>query len=286
MRRLLSFLIIYFRKLKEVGSIFLRRKSLRSEQKIDFLGGILIGQGFIIDSFKDLNEQQYVSQINALIDYKKTINKELINIIDVGANIGQTTIAFAKNDGVRVFSFEPYPDSFNYLKSNVHSNKLNNVNLFPFGLYSRNETKNIGAPRGISFFKYFDLENLGMKSIYHVNDKSALFAEFKKADDCKELNQLKSIDIVKIDVEGAEYDVLKGFEKLLRKHKPLLKIEFSPFSFANSGHSSNKLLSLISNIGYCSIFENTDEFIHSKNKRQLCSYEYPKKNLDLIFIAE
>ncbi len=58
--------------------------------------------------------------------------------VDVGANIGLTTIPIAANPGVRCFSFEPDPDNFRYLHNNVETNCPNrNVWLFELALFDR-----------------------------------------------------------------------------------------------------------------------------------------------------
>jgi len=58
--------------------------------------------------------------------------------VDVGANIGLTTIPIAANPGVRCFSFEPDPDNFRYLQHNVETNcPHRNVRLFELALFDR-----------------------------------------------------------------------------------------------------------------------------------------------------
>ena len=81
-------------------------------------------------------------------------------------------------------------------------------------------------------------------------EKSAPSATFKKGDECSFLTEKESIDLIKIDVEGAELEVLKGLEKTIKKHHPLLKIEFKPAACSAANITFQDIWDYLVELGY------------------------------------
>jgi hypothetical protein len=64
-------------------------------------------------------------------------------------------------------------------------------------------------------------------------------------------NQIdREVKLIKIDVEGAELEVLRGAEKLLKRWKPKLLIEVHGFALPSFGTSVNELRNFLGNLGY------------------------------------
>lgn len=147
----------------------------------------------------------------------KKVIKENSNCIDIGCHKGEilTKILELSPEGCH-FAFEPIPLFYNNLvKQFNHS-----VTIFPFAL-SNNEgsttfqfVKNAPAYSGIRKRKYA-IENPDIEEIK---------VELKKLDDVIP-NDIK-IDFIKIDVEGAEFDVLKGAKETIIRSKPVVIFEF------------------------------------------------------------
>ena len=70
------------------------------------------------------------------------------------------------------------------------------------------------------------------------------------------LKKISFIDIIKIDAEGAEYSVLKGSEKTLRKFRPKIILGLHPKSIENFGDSLILIYDFISTLGYKITYEN------------------------------
>ncbi len=139
-------------------------------------------------------------------------------IFDIGANIGITAIWMAKKyPDAKILCFEPMQENFEILESNIKP--YNNITAYDFGLGESTCTVDIFAneDRGNQGgFSLFQLANDGddtgteEKVFAQVNIKSA--AEFIKEKD------ISTIDILKVDTEGAEYEILKSIpEELLSK---------------------------------------------------------------------
>lgn len=152
------------------------------------------------------------------------------HVIDVGANIGSLTLAFAQkvaSDGKvasgHVFAFEPQPRIFQLLATNCVLNNCINARLFNMGA---------GAEPGsltISEIGYEAEINYGALSLATLAAAGAAPSApatrqvpIIRLDDVYDRDRLK---LIKIDVEGMELEVLRGASRLLRDFRPVLYIE-------------------------------------------------------------
>jgi FkbM family methyltransferase len=139
------------------------------------------------------------------------------NCIDVGCHKGEMLdlmLRYAPQG--KHFAFEPIPEMYENLKIKYNGQ----AEILPYALSDKegkttfNYVKNAPAYSGIKKRKY-DIEN---PEITEIEVKLA------KLDDI--IPQDIPIDFIKIDVEGAEYGVLKGGEKIISKYKPIVVFEF------------------------------------------------------------
>lgn len=156
-------------------------------------------------------------------------------IFDIGAHIGYHSIYFSKLVGKngRIFSFEPHPKNIERFKLILEKNKneLANISVYNFAISDRvgieefnlNEDVESGRSSG-NFIDRADTfwdRNVYLKKGFHKKAvKTFSIDSFK---DNLGINVLP--DIIKIDVEGAEYLVLLGAKRTLLEKKPLLFIE-------------------------------------------------------------
>ena len=142
---------------------------------------------------------------------KKNIKKG-DTVIDIGANIGYYTILFSKLVGKKgkVIAFEPEPSNFKLLKENIEINNCKNVVPFNVALSDSKGKKEL----------YFNPENRGGCSLKNKNLKNVLKVRTMPLDDI-----IKKANFIKIDVEGAEAEVLEGADKILKQNNLILMIE-------------------------------------------------------------
>lgn len=152
--------------------------------------------------------------------------------IDVGVNLGQTLIKLKSLDSEKeYFGFEANPSCIPYLKQLVKINNLQNVNLMPFGL---SDTTGIAK---LQF--YYDRDDDVTASVIsdYRPDNRVIKSEIvilSRLDDLEVFSN-KSIGLIKIDVEGAELEVLSGAKKVLSVNRPIVIIEILPaYSEANA----------------------------------------------------
>ncbi|MGV3765446.1 MAG: FkbM family methyltransferase [Chitinophagaceae bacterium] len=132
---------------------------------------------------------------------------ELI-IFDVGANVGGFTSVAMKTflesqipNPIKIYAFEPLPDTFGELQANL--SKLENCTLVNSGLSETTGTAEI----------FYDPKRNTCASLhdrYEMNTPSKINIELMRLDTYMETNQIKKIDLLKIDTEGHELSVLKG----------------------------------------------------------------------------
>ncbi len=155
--------------------------------------------------------------------------KENATILDIGANIGSHSIYWAiERNAAKVYSFEPLPSTFEILKKNIELNKLEDKIIpYNFGLSDKKSKAMLQA---------YDHTNIGSASF--IKDKNGIF-ELKTLDSLKIKDK---IDLIKIDVEGAEVEVLQGAKKTILKNKPTIVIE--------SFHNKDKVDEILNSLGY------------------------------------
>lgn len=119
---------------------------------------------------------------------------------DIGANVGAYSILASQETKCNVHSFEPHPETFQWLKRNINLQRIQGlVTAYNFGLGQENKVVRFSA---------------NLDCINHVltnNEGNGIEVTVKILDDLK----LPIPSLIKIDVEGFEYEVLKGSEKLL-----------------------------------------------------------------------
>lgn len=147
-------------------------------------------------------------------------------ILDVGANIGNHTLAYASL-GCRVVAFEPGGAAFSLLQRNISLNNLPNVTALNIGL-SRSDGRDILYVDGAG--------NLGASSLVAGNaaDARPEEIELRLGDAVMTELGIEDVDFIKVDVEGHEHPVLEGLAATIAHCRPLVQMEWD----ANSSDRS------------------------------------------------
>jgi len=146
-------------------------------------------------------------------------------MLDIGAHIGIYSIRASKLIGRRglIYAFEPNPLAYYWLKNNILLNKAKNIIALPIALGNRNKlirlhvvlTGNTGAS-SIIYEHIVKCQRKGMR----IGEIITITIPMYTLDFLVEkLNFPKHYDLVKIDVEGAELEVLEGMRGLMESHK-------------------------------------------------------------------
>lgn len=139
--------------------------------------------------------------------------------IDIGANIGSYTFTMATQvgRGGRVFAFEPQVNLNHLLKDSI---QLNNAESF-ISLESRAVWKNSGDT--LQFYLSQDPHNSGLASLvnhgHYISPELSILVKTVTLSDFFEEQNISHCRVVKVDVERAEFEVLKGMKTLLKQHR-------------------------------------------------------------------
>ncbi|HEX4169366.1 MAG TPA: FkbM family methyltransferase [Bryobacteraceae bacterium] len=166
-----------------------------------------------------------------------------MTIIDIGANQGLYALLFSELVGAsgRVLAFEPEPDMFAALTRNCEVNSAFNVECFQFALGARNTRATL------------------TRSLVHAGDNRIAAADSRKitrAIDIKvapldEVIGDKSVDFIKMDVQGWELEVLRGMRRTLERNRNLqIAFEFWPQGLRNAGCQPADLLDHLRSTGF------------------------------------
>lgn len=165
--------------------------------------------------------------------------------VDVGANIGYFTIIAASLVGEQgqVYAFEPDPENYRVLQKNcAHNLSQPNVHAVRGGLSSRDCAAQL----------YLSEDNLGDHQVYSnggVREQLDITL-YQGADYLRrrrEHDHCETIDLIKVDTQGSEYDVMLGLMPLLQEMSvpPTILIELTPFSLRQAGSSGRDLIELL-----------------------------------------
>jgi FkbM family methyltransferase len=140
--------------------------------------------------------------------------------LDIGANTGQYSL-FMSFYAKEVHAFEPWEPVIKRFRRMVEHNHIKNIVIHPFGLGDENSKK--------SFFKPPD-HNLGTGSFVEgfIDDNSIEDQlEIRIGDDALEEAGVRSVALIKMDIEGYEKPALKGLRRTLGMHRPIVEFELS-----------------------------------------------------------
>lgn len=135
-------------------------------------------------------------------------------VLDVGANIGNHTLYLASVSAATVHAFEPNEHLCHALAQSVELNGLG-------GMVSIHQV-GVAAVEGHARFAHLDPANLGAQSLEEVKDDASAVIELVVLDHIEWPNIVR---LIKVDVEGMEFDVLKGAQRLICRDKPVLYVE-------------------------------------------------------------
>jgi FkbM family methyltransferase len=160
---------------------------------------------------------------------------------DVGANIGIHTLAAARRvaaGGGAVVAFEPHPSNLPTLKHNIERNGLHHVMVHDFGLA---EAPDVLTCQGTRNGGNWSLASRGEYTFQ---------VRLMRLDDYLEEHPVPRLDMLKIDVEGAEVRVLRGATRTIARFRPLIAFEVCRSWLERMNSSVAELLATVEGLGY------------------------------------
>ena len=162
--------------------------------------------------------------------------------LDVGANIGYCSLVASKKYE-KVYAFEPIPENWELLVKSLKDNDIQNVEVIKKCVGNSESLEltafadNMGGARNVA--------NTKKQNVSHMKVSSTRVYEVITLDSFTE--NIENINLMKIDVEGHELQVLKGFSKNITKCNNVL-LELSPCSLPNE--ICVEILNILKNAGF------------------------------------
>ena len=167
--------------------------------------------------------------------------------IDVGANQGEYSLWAGRKVGNsgRVISFEPMKDLFTQLKENFDLNQNLKKVFTPVQICLSNESGELVLYTKPGL-------NEGTNTIFGSDEFTIPLGKIKLETLDSQVNHLgiQKLNMMKIDVEGAELQVLKGGEETLKKFKPKLLIDINKDACKSGGYEAEDILNFLTQFGY------------------------------------
>ncbi|PWT80896.1 MAG: hypothetical protein C5B44_04675 [Acidobacteria bacterium] len=165
--------------------------------------------------------------------------------VDVGANEGLYSV-FAAKRAETVLAIEPSRREFERLRANLELNNLTNVRARKLALSNQNGE----AVLHISGYEHEGQNTFGEFPYFGVELSYKETVPLKRLDDLLEDERLKKVDIIKLDIEGAEFLALDGSSNTLRTSRPLLLLELFDGALRRQGSSSAEVIRLLKSFDY------------------------------------
>lgn len=184
----------------------------------------------------------YFGFLNDRPDGLHGLVKPGFNIIDVGGNIGQTSMELSgmvSHNG-RIWAFEPDPLNYSKFKTHLELNDLPNIEAINKGLGSHEHQARM-MPK--------TEHNRGGSNVQLEDHGQGVQVEITTLDRFVADRGIRA-NLIKIDVEGYEMEVLKGAEGTLRSQRPILFVEVDDELLRAKGTSPSAVIAFVEALGY------------------------------------
>jgi len=186
------------------------------------------------DCFYNNYREMFYEDIYAPFDLK-----DMKTVIDIGANAGLFSLYMLNNNCECVYAIEPTSKAFGQLKKNL--SKYKKAKLHNIAIYNKKGKMDITFTDSNSTISGFNLENIEA-GMYDERNNSEEVEVDTLCNFIKE-NDIANIDLIKIDVEGAEYDII---DSLSDDNILLSKNYLIEYHGADNKNTHNRLLGIIS----------------------------------------
>lgn len=166
-------------------------------------------------------------------------------VIDIGTNIGSMLVPAARATGDlgQVIGFEPSSDRYNKCLERIAFEQITNASVVNFAIGSRTEKLSLASP---------EQSNLGRLKVSELKNKTAecSIVSCISLDEWILKSNLKSVNLIKIDIEGYEYHALQGMQNTIKRFRPTLFVEIDDSNLNEQGSSQQQVMDLFDSWSY------------------------------------
>ncbi len=196
-----------------------------------------------------VQRQMYFFGAHELVEaylFKAVLGPGMV-VVDAGANVGQYSLIAAAEVGGEgaVHAFEPVPRTFMRLVSHLEANGLTGiVRANSEALWHRDEPVRLSLRSELA-------ENTAAYSVAAASmTVDTITCRGVRLDDYVKRGGLTRVDVMKIDIEGAELFALQGATEVLARWRPMIFIELSRYTCNAVGYDPQRILEFVKPYGY------------------------------------
>jgi FkbM family methyltransferase len=182
------------------------------------LSGIQLRAGLLLKAPDNVNLWNHFNEIwfHKIYTGRGFEIKTGATVIDVGANIGLFSI-LAASKAARVYSFEPFPPTFDWLQRNIHENCLENITAYNYAVGAKPESRVLHVQPESTANSLFAGQDQtgGQEMVVKCTSLSEIF----------EVNNLEKVDFLKLDCEGSEFEIIFETPKEVLKKCDVIVME-------------------------------------------------------------
>ncbi|MCP6718273.1 MAG: FkbM family methyltransferase [Patescibacteria group bacterium] len=251
----------YIKNIYRSFIIFIGKNGLRLKIQ-DVSAKIIVSNPIEVSIWQSLcNEGEFLQKFLSKINHHTVF-------YDIGTHIGLYALSAAKYKITPkfIYCWEPEPFIFKRLQENINLNRIERILPFSVALGSENSIIEMSTRTGeLGYFT----PTLAIKS------SKSTPVQVVKGDDWVYKKKLHLPSIIKIDVEGYEFNVLKGLEATIRQSKPIIFLEIHPAFLKELGIEKEQVLTFLREMDYKITFSS------SRGKQEHYIFEpLNKKSLD------
>ena len=175
----------------------------------------------------------YFGDENILSAIKKISDQRRVFFIDCGSNYGFYSfyVASLSLDN-QVLAFEASPKTFNSFRANLELNNFKNIDYKNLAISEVSE----------KFISFYESHNDWESSVTHNKFKNNKIVKIQTTTIDQELSKKDLSNfaiIIKLDIEGNEFNAIQGGKDTILKYEPLITIELSRYNFNNENYNFN-----------------------------------------------
>lgn len=186
----------------------------------------------------------YFGDETILLVIKKISDQKKIFLLDCGSNYGFYSFYVASlNLDNQVLAFEASPKTFNAFKANLELNNFRNIDY-----------KNLAISEvSGKFISFYESHNDWESSATHNKFKNNKIVNIETTTIDQELSKKdlsNFVVIIKLDIEGNEFNAIQGSKDTILKYEPLITIELSIYNFNNQNYNFNFFRKFLNDFKY------------------------------------
>ena len=163
--------------------------------------------------------------------------------VDLGSHVGWHSFSVARHvSDVKIIAIEASPVNASIFKLNQSLLGLNEVDIRLFNVAAWNKNEKIVLSRDTE-------ENSGDIQVNPIDSKPGEIQDAVRLEDLSIFADVQ-VDVVKSDLQGVDQIAFRGFEKIIKRDRPLIVVEFWPYGISRTGEDPQDVLDYYVSLGY------------------------------------